>query len=306
MEKRIILVTGATGAQGGSVAHALLKDGKFAVRCLTRDIASQKAQNLRRAGAELVQGDLDDLDSLLVAMHNCYGVFGVTNFWEHFDKELQQGRNLVDAVHESNIQHFIFSSLPSYNKLSNGELSVPHCDIKAELEDYSKSLGIKATYVHIAFYYENFLTFFPFQKNEDGNFHFGFPQGDTKLSMVAAEDFGPIIANIFEQGEQYIGRVVGVVAEDRSCSEYAETMSEVFGEKVIYDYIPREIYASFGFPGAEELANMFECQRLYIPGRQRDMEESYKLNPKMQNLETWLKRNKEKFSFMEERETVEA
>lgn len=114
--------------------------------------------------------------------------------------------------------------------------------------------------------------------------------------MVAAEDFGPVVQNIFENRDKYIGRVVGVVGEDRTCKEYAETMSKVLGEKIIYNYIPREIFASFGFHGAEELANMFEFQRLYVPERKKDMEESYKLNPSMQSFETWLSRHKEKFA----------
>src|ERR1700760_2410655 len=91
----LILVTGATGAQGGSVAYALLQTGRFAVRCLTRNIASGKALALQQAGAQLVQGDLDDKQSLLRAMQGCYGVFGVTNFWEHYEKEFRLGENLV-------------------------------------------------------------------------------------------------------------------------------------------------------------------------------------------------------------------
>lgn len=306
MQKPIVLVTGATGAQGGSVAQALLASGNYAVRALTRNASSEKAVALKNAGAEVVQGELDDIESLKAAMQGCYGVFGVTNFWEHYDKELQQGKNLVEAVYQSNIQHFVFSSLPGYKKLSNGELSVPHCDIKAELEEYSKRLQLKATYVHVAFYYENFYLFFPPKKGEDGNFYFGFPQGDTKLAMIAAEDLGPIVLGIFENKEKYIGRVVGAVGENGTCTEYAETMSKVLGQKVIYNYIPREVFASFSFPGAEELANMFDFQRLYIPERKKDMEESYKLNPAMQSFETWLSRNKEKFAFMQTEELAEA
>lgn len=306
MQKPIILVTGATGAQGGSVAYALIESGKYSVRCLTRNVASEKAIALQRAGAEVVEGNLDDIESLEIAMHGCYGVFGVTNFWEHFEKEFQQGKNLIDAVSYSSIKHFVFSTLPNYKKLSNGELEVPHCDIKAELEDYSRSVGLKATYIHIAFYYENFLSFFPPQKGEDGTFGFGFPQGDTKLAMVAAEDLGPVVAKIFENREAYLDRVVGVVGEDRTCSEYAETMSEVLGETVRYNHIPREVFASFGFPGAEELANMFDFQRRYILQRQKDLEETYKLNPETKDFKTWLQQNKQKFPFMQSAQLAEA
>ena len=293
--KKIILVTGATGAQGGSVAKALLNENKFAVRILTRNAKSPKAIALQEAGAEIAEGDLDDIQSLLAAMKDVYGVFGVTSFWEHYEKEYQHGKNLVDAVHESGIEHFVYSTLPNYKQLSNGKLSVPHCDLKAELEEYTKSLKIPATFMRIAFYYENFLSFFPLQKDENDNFFFGFPQGDTKLSIVTVEDMGGVVAPVFNHPEEYIGRVVGVVGEDLSCNEYAAILSKVLKQNVYYKYIPRDVYAGFGFPGAEELANMFEVQRLYIKERHLDLIESYGLNPSMQRFEKWLEKNKEKF-----------
>ncbi len=296
MQKRSVLVTGATGAQGGSVAKALLNSGQYNVRGLTRNASSEKSKALAKAGAEMVEGTMDDIESLTKAMEGCYGVFGVTNFWEHFEKEFYQGKNLVDTVHRSNIDHFVFSTLSSYKKLSNGELSVPHCDIKAELEEYSRSLGLKATYVHVAFYFENFLSYFPPQKREDGNYHFGFPQGDTPLSMISVEDLGRAVLSILNNPDKYIGRTVGVIAEDDPCTVYADTMSKVLAEKVVYDYIPREVFASFGFPGAEELANMFDCQRRFVLQRKGEMQESYELNPKMQRFEKWLQNHKEAFA----------
>ena len=101
-------------------------------------------------------------------------------------------------------------------------------------------------------------------------------------------------------------QLTGAVAEDDSCTVYAEKMSEVFGETVVYDYIPREIFNSFGFPGAEELGNMFDFQRRFIPERKKAMEETYKLNPATQSFEQWLSKNKEKFAYMKEAELAEA
>lgn len=290
-----ILVTGATGAQGSSVTHALLATNRFKVRCLTRDTTSEKAHKLATAGAELVQGDLDDIDSLLSAMKGCKGVFGLTNFWEHFEREFQQGRNLIDAVHATGIEHFVFSGLPAYSELSNGLFPVPHCDMKAALEHYTRSLQIPATFVHIAFYYENFLTFFPPQKRADGNFYFGFPQGDTRLAMASVADIGPIVAQIFSYPEIYLERTIGVVGEDRTCKEYAAIMSRVLGVTVRYSHIQRDVYAGLGFPGAEELANMFEVQRLYIPRRSQALMDSYCINPSMSSFENWLMQNKTRF-----------
>jgi len=303
-DRPVILVTGATGAQGYSVAKALLENNRWTVRCLTRNIHSEKAQVLQQAGAILAEGDLDDKGSLLKAMEGCYGVFGLTNFWEHFEKEYQQGKNLIDAVHASGISHFIYSGLPAYQTLSGGRLSVPHCDIKAALEVYTNSLGIPSTFVHIAFYYENFLTFFPpqrggdgeaSQRGEDGAYYFGFPQGNTPLAMATPEDMGVIVSLIFDHPDIYTGKTVGIVGEDRTCTEYAGIMSQVLGVTVRYRYIPRDTFAGMGFPGAEELANMFEVQRLHIPHRKGDLMNCWYMNPRMQSFEGWLKKNKAKF-----------
>jgi uncharacterized protein YbjT (DUF2867 family) len=206
--KPTILVTGATGAQGGSVAKALLAGKKFKVRILTRNAASDKAIALKKAGAEITEGNLDDKNSLLKAMKDCYGVFGVTNFWEHYEAEFEQGKNLLEAVQESNINHLVFHSLPDYRKLSGGKLPVPHCDMKAALQQYAKDLKLPATFVQLAFYYENFFNFFPLQKQESGSFSFGFPQGDTKLAMVSVHDLGPVVATIFNHPKEYTGRTV--------------------------------------------------------------------------------------------------
>jgi hypothetical protein len=116
---------------------------------------------LHQAGAEIVKGDFDDIVSIKNAMKDCYGVFGVTNFWEHFNKEYQQGNNLIDAVKEMEIKHFAFHTLPRYYQLSDGKYPTPHCDIKAALEQYTKRLDIPTTFVHLAFYNEIFFTFFP-------------------------------------------------------------------------------------------------------------------------------------------------
>ena len=295
-DTRTILVTGATGAQGGSVARHLLGKGGFAVHCLTRNPDSEKAAALQQAGAEMVRGDLDDPASLRSALDGCQAVFGVTNYWEHFNKEYAQGKNLVDAVAATNsVEHFVFSTLPSYKKISGGELDVPHCDIKAQLEEETRERGLPATFVHVAFYYENFLSYFPPQKQEDGTFAFGFPQGDTPLATYSVEDTGGVVAPIFERPDEYRGRTVGVVGDDLPPAEYAETMTRVLGKKVVYNYIPREVFASFGFPGADDLANMFDFNRRFIPNRRADVEACRRVYPSMQRFEPWLQAHQDKF-----------
>lgn len=293
--RKTILVTGATGAQGGSVARHLLKAGEFGVKALTRNPESAKAAALKQAGAEVVRGDLADSRSLRAALEGCYGVFGVTNYWEHFAKEYQHGKNLIDAVTGAGVEHFVFSSLPHVKKATNGVLESPHFDLKAELEEYAGRAKHGSTFVHVAFYFENFLTFFPPKDQGDGVFAFGFPQGDTPLAGVSVEDVGGVVRAIFARPEQFRDRRVGIVGDDLPPAKYAEIMTRVLGKKIVYNYIPKEVFAAFGFPGADDLANMFEFNRLYIPNRAADLAESRRLYPAMQSFETWMKAHKDEF-----------
>ncbi len=294
MAGKTILVTGATGAQGGGVASHLLSSGRYSVRCLTRKPQSEPAQALRRAGAEIVQGDLGDTASLKAALSGCYGVFGLTNYWEHFEREYAQGKNLVDTVAASGVEHFIFSTLPSAKATTHGELDVPHLDIKGRLEEYSRGLGLSATYVHVAFYYENFVTFFPPRRLEDGTFVFGFPQGDAPLAAVAVEDTGGVVTALFDRGLEYKGRTVGIVGDERPAQEYATIMTASTGQCVVYQHVPREAFAALGFPGAGDLANMFDFNRRFVPSRRGDIEQCRMLYPGMRTFETWLEANRER------------
>jgi uncharacterized protein YbjT (DUF2867 family) len=291
--KPTILVFGATGAQGGSVARNLLSRGKFNVRVITRKPDSDSANALRALGAEVVKGDLDDPASLTAALDGVYGVFGVTNFWEHFDKEEVQGRNLVNAVAQANVKHFIFSTLPSIVKETNGALKSPHFDLKAEHEALARTLGIPSTFVHVPFYFENFLAFFPPRPAGDGTYQFGFPQGDTPLAAISVEDVGKLIAPMFEQPETYIGQTVKLAGDEIPPQQYADAMSRATGKEVKYAYVPRETFAAFGFPGAEDLADMFEYYRLHIPSRANDLNVCRAIAPDVQNFETWMSRNAE-------------
>ncbi len=295
MAQSSILVTGATGAQGGSVARHLLEQGRFRVRALTRNPAGEKADALRQLGAEVVVGTMADPDSLRAAMTGCHGVFGVTNFWEAFDKELDLGKNLIDAVAASGVEHFVFSSLPHAYQMSGGELSVPHFDIKAKLADYATKLGLPMTQVHVAFYYENFLSFFPPRKQEDGTYTFGFPQGDTNLAAVSVADTGGVVAQVFADRERFLNRTIGIVGEDMPPAHYAQVLSKVLHKSVVYHHVPRHTFAAFGFPGADDLANMFDFNRRYILSRQGDMDESKRLYSGMQSFEAWVAANRQAF-----------
>ena len=291
--KPLILVTGATGAQGGSVAHHLLQSKQFRVRALTRHPESAKAKALQTAGAEVVSGDLGDKASLLRALEGVDSVYGVTNFWEHFNGEYEQGLQLIDAVVETGVKQLVLSTLPSVKEVSGGALPVPHFDIKAELEAYARSKKPDTTFVHLAFYYQNFFGFIPIQKDAEGNYSFGFPLGDAPMAAVSVKDLGGILLPVFQHPDQYAGRTLVAAGEFITADAYAATLSKVSGKKVSYHYIPREQYAALGFPGAEEVANMFEYYRLYKPYGEEGVRQSRELYPALKTFEQQLSEDKE-------------
>jgi uncharacterized protein YbjT (DUF2867 family) len=288
---RRILVTGATGAQGGSVARHLLRSGRYQVRCLTRHPTSSSATALQSLGAEVVYGDLNEPGTLGSALRNCDLAFGVTNYWEHFDRELIHGRNLVDAIAGSSVQHTVLSTLPHTQLLSGGRVKVAHFDTKARIEEYARGINLAATYIHVAFYYENFLNYFPPQRQPNGTYAFGFPQGNTPLASVAAEDIGGVVAAIFAESFWYRGKLIGVVGDDLRGEEYAHIMQHVLGREFVYKYVSHDGFAALGFPGARDLADMFEFNQRYIPNRRADLLKSRELYPEIRTFERWLRTN---------------
>jgi len=284
-----ILIVGATGAQGGSVAHHLLRAGSYQVRCLTRHPNSPAALELARLGAEMVEGDLGNPASLRAALRGCDGAFGVTNYWEHFEREYEHGRNFVDALNATGIQHAVFSTLPHAKLLSGGRLAVPHLDTKGHIEEYARAVKLPATYVHVAFYYENFLKHFPPRRQPNGTYVFGFPQGSTPLAAVAAEDVGGVVAAIFAESFWYRDKVIGIVGDDLRCDEYAEIMHRVLGRSFAYRYVAHDAFAALDFPGARDLADMFEFNRRYVPNRRLDLAKSRELYPQIRPFERWLR-----------------
>ena len=291
-----ILVVGATGMQGGGVARHLLKRGIFKVRCMTRHADSEAARLLRQQGADVLEADLDELASLRRAVNGCKGVFGVTNFWEAYFREYDQGVNLIDAAAESGVEHLVLSTLPSSKKISKGALDLPHFETKARMEEHAQLLNVPFTFVHVAFYYENFLKYFPPRRQPDGGYSFGFPLGDACLGAVAAEDTGGVVAKILESGPEFVNKTLEIIGDEMPAHEYAEMMSRFLGRKITYCHIPRETYASMGFSGACELADMFEYLRVYTPSRRAHIAQCRQLFTAMQGFETWIERNVYRFA----------
>ena len=291
-----MLVVGATGMQGGGVARHLLERGAIKIRCMTRRPDSEPAKLLQQRGADVVQADLDDPASIRRAMHGCHGVFGVTNFWEAFFREYDQGVNLIDAAAEAGVGHLVLSTLPSSRKISRGAIDLPHFETKAGMEEHARLRNVPFTFVHVAFYYENFVIYFPPQRQPDGSYSFGFPLGEAQLGAVAAEDIGGVVTKIFENRAEFVNKTVEIIGDELAAQEYAQIMSRVLKRKINYSHVPRETYASMGFPGARELADMFEFLRVYTPSRRTHIALCRQLFADMQRFETWLENNVQKFN----------
>jgi uncharacterized protein YbjT (DUF2867 family) len=307
-DKKTIAVLGSTGSQGGGLCRAILADptGGFACRAITRDLSKPKAKELASKGAELVRADIDDVESLKKAFAGAYGVYGVTNFWEHFsgEKEKTQAKNIADAAKAAGVKHVVWSTLEDTRKLmSPGDkrmpmlqekYRVPHFDAKAEAD--ASFAGLPVTRLLTSYYWDNLYLFgLAPKKGPDGTLSWAFPMGNAKLAGIAAEDIGKVAYGIFKAGNEYIGKAVGIYGEALTIEQMGKAISKVLGVgAVVYNAVEADAYRGFGFPGADELGNMFQVYRDFeqqVLGA-RSIDLARKLNPELQTYEKFLARNK--------------
>jgi uncharacterized protein YbjT (DUF2867 family) len=267
-QKKIIVVFGATGAQGGGLANAILndKDSDFSVRAVTRNPDSDKAKELASKGAEVVAANIDDMQSMKQALENAYGAYFVTFFWDHFspEKEMAEARNMAEAAKEAGLKHVIWSTLEDTRKwvplddnrmpTLMGKYKVPHFDAKGESDQYFIDLKVPTTFMMASFYWDNFIYFGSGpKKGPDGKLYLTFPLDDKKMAGIAAEDIGKCAYGIFKRGEELISKTVGVA-------------------------------------GAEDLGNMLQFYRDFeeVCNSTRNVELSRQLNPELKSFERWL------------------
>jgi uncharacterized protein YbjT (DUF2867 family) len=307
-DKKIIAVIGATGAQGGGLARAILADpkGPFAVRAVTRKTDSEKARALAAAGAEVVAGDADDQASLTRAFEGAYGAYLVTNFWEHLsaERELKQAAALARASKAAGLQHAVWSTLEDTRRefplddarlaTLRGKYKVPHFDAKGEADAIFAAEAAPTSYLMPAFYWENFIYFGQGpHRAADGTLVLSLPLGGGKLPGIAAEDIGRCAYGIFRRGPEAVGQRFGVAGEVLAGPEYAAAFSRHLGVPVSFYDMPFEDYRALGFPGADDMGNMFEYQAILGDefNRHRSPELARSLNPALQTFDEWLKAN---------------
>ena len=253
MEKKTIVVIGATGSQGKGVVNALVNQGAFHVRAVTRNPETYSGQ-----AHEAVKADLNDTDSLKNAFKNAYGVFAVTNFWEGAD-ELAQGKNAVEAAKEAGVQHFIWSTLPNVESISHGEFNVPHFTGKAKVDALVKSAGFKYhTFVQPPFYYQNFIGMLSPQPKDDGTIGWTLPIDPAKkvIHMSDINDLGKVVAGAFLQPDAVgNGGYLSLATELNSFNDILAAF-KANGKDYSFTHVPGEVFSTF-FEGAKELTEMF-------------------------------------------------
>lgn len=308
-EKQVIAVVGGTGMQGGGLVRAILADpaSGFTVRALTRDVHSDKAKELARLGAEVVAADVHDVESLKRAFAGATGVFCVTFFWAHMspEKEYAEAEAMAKAAKAAGVRHVIWSTLEDTRRwvpLSDNRMptlmskyKVPHFDAKGEADQLFKQLGLPTTFLLTSFYWDNLIYFGMGPKpGPDGTLAFTLPMGEARLPGIAADDIGKCAFGMFKKRDAYLGKTVGIAGEHLTGSQMAAALSKALGREVRYHAVPPEVYRTFGFPGADDLANMFQFKRdfnaVFCAAREPAIARA--LHGGMQTFAQWLEANK--------------
>ena len=246
----VILVTGATGQQGGAVARELLSAG-YKVRAMTRKPDSEGAKALSELGAEIVQGDLNDAASLERAVHGAWGVFGVQNTWEAgVDGEEDQGKRLAQVVSDAGVQHFVYTSVGSADR----NTGIPHFDNKFRIEETIRGLGVPSyTILRPVFFMENLVSPWFKPAIDEGTLAIGI-KPDTRLQMIAVRDIGKYGLLAFEKHEELNGQAIDIAGDELTAPEAAAMIGEASGKPVTHFQVPIEQVREF----SDDFATMLE------------------------------------------------
>jgi len=294
-KKKIILVTGATGSQGGSVVDALLKDkdGGWEIRALSRNPDNEKAKALAKKGVSVIKGDYSDEKALREGLKGAYAFFAMTNFWDpaSMGKEVELGKKMVDIAKEAGVHHFIWSSLADVAKISKNKYHVPHFTDKATVEQYAISKGLHSTFIAPAFYFQNFVGFFPPKKDDKGVWVFTVGVKETSyLTAYDVEDTGGATLAALKHPNEWKNKFIPLAGSHMHPQEYVSVFSKVTGLPAKYNYVSPEDWAKFPFPGAKEMAEMFGYfnEFTYFGGT-HDLSLGKKAFPQLKSFEEWLK-----------------
>lgn len=291
MEKKIIAVIGATGSQGKGVIDSIVKDGTFKTRAVTRNPEKYSGK-----ADEVVKGDLTDLISLTEAFKNAHGVFVVTNFWEGAD-EIAQGKIAIQAAKNAGVNHFIWSTLPNVEKISNGKFDVPHFTGKAKVDELVKNAGFKNySFVQPPFYYQNFSGMLGAQPKQDGSTGWTLPIDPSKkvIHMSDINDLGKVVAGAFLNPEKVgQGSYLALATELNSFNDIL-AIYKANGKEYSFTQVPGELFSTF-FEGAKEISEMmayFEAHSYMGPNSENNILQANAISTEsFTSLDEWIKNN---------------
>ncbi|WP_151484549.1 NmrA/HSCARG family protein [Streptomyces albicerus] len=311
-DKKVIAVAGATGAQGGGAARAILADPEsgFTVRALTRNPDSPAARELAALGAEVVRADFGDEPTVHKAFEGAYGAFLVTNFWAHGSaaEETAEIEALVRAAEATGLRHVVWSTLEDTRELlplEDGRMpvlqekyNVPHFDVKGEGNELFRQAGVPTTFLNTTFYFQGFLQGLGPQRGEDGVLTLSLPMEDGKLlAGVDVADIGRTAFAILKGGAPFIGQTVSLAGDHLTGVQYAEKLGATLGEPVRFQSVPYDVFRTLEIPLAEELGNMFQYYGDFdqeFTGA-RDLNRLREINPELNSFDDWLAANASKF-----------
>lgn len=291
MENKTIAVIGATGSQGKGVINELVKAGSFKVRAITRNPDKYSGD-----AHEVVKADLTDLRSLTDAFRNAYGVFVVTNFWEGAD-ELAQGKIAIQAAKDAGVHHFVWSTLPNVEEISNGRFNVPHFTGKAQVDAHIKDAGFKYyTFVQAPFYFQNLTGQMGPQIQQDGSTGWTLPLNPNVkvIHMSDINDLGKVVTGAFLKPEKVgNGSYLSLATELNSFNDILEAF-KANGKHYSFNQVPIEVFSNF-FEGAGEIAQMlayFEAYTYMGPNSEAQIKLAKQIaTEEFTSLDTWIKQN---------------
>lgn len=245
---KVLVVTGATGNQGGAVVKHLM-NSSFTIKAVTRNLQSKAADRLRQQGVEVIYGDLDKPETLTPILKDVYAVYSVQNNWTSSIKtEIAQGKALADAAKAANVQHFVYSSVGGAER----KTGIPHFDSKGEIERHIIKIGLPYTFIRPAYFIDNFLA--------TGSFAFvnwsllsWALKTNRKLQMVAVDDVGAFVSLVFSQPKRYLDQAVELAGDEKSFVEIKAIYTQVMGGKPHYLTLPSWLFA----PMSKEMSTMF-------------------------------------------------
>jgi uncharacterized protein YbjT (DUF2867 family) len=278
-KSKLILVTGATGHQGGAALRHLIERG-FSCRALTRDPASPKARRLVGSGIELVGGDMQDSASLTRALDSVHGVFAVQTPYESgAEAETRQGINLIDAAQRSRITHFVYSSVGSADRRTG----IPHFESKFRIEEHLRGTGMRHTILRPVFFMENWLNMRT--AIEGGSLALPLDPA-TRLQMIAVDDIGGMVAAAFEHPGKWQQRALEIAGDELSMTGLVEALSRAVSRDVEYRQAP---WSDFEAQSGSEVATMYRW--FQDVGYRADIPAVRQEYPRLTSFDRWLNTN---------------